>query len=341
MSIKKQGKYTFQMECQNPFVITMHHLDHFPKGNGKSRPLDKIPVSNSEEFDLDAPWRMYYGKEVPGFPAHPHRGFETVTIVTQGVVDHTDGLGASGRYANGDVQWMTAGKGLQHCEMFPLIHEDKPNTMELFQIWLSLAGKQRMDPPDYKMLWREDIPVIKKNNEKGAESRITLIAGEVDGIHAVPPTSSSWAANPENHLSIQLIELDPKGNVTIASVSKTLNRSLYLYEGSGVSLENITLGNKEYVFLSGDEDVKLENVGDKVVKLLLLEAEPIPEKILAYGPFVMSSEEEIRQAYIDYQATQFGGWPFETEEVYHKPDQVRYAKYADGRIETPEANSAD
>lgn len=90
--------------------------------------------SIGQDFAPNQPWRMYHGEHVPGFPAHPHRGFETVTIVTKGLVDHSDSLGAAGRFGFGDVQWMTAGKGVQHCEMFPLINQEQDNPLELFQI---------------------------------------------------------------------------------------------------------------------------------------------------------------------------------------------------------------
>ena len=82
-----------------------------------------------DDFIIKDGFRMYHGKSVPGFPGHPHRGFETITVVRKGIVDHADSMGASGRYGNGDVQWMTAGKGVQHSEMFPLIHSDKENTI--------------------------------------------------------------------------------------------------------------------------------------------------------------------------------------------------------------------
>ncbi|MCR3956651.1 MAG: pirin family protein [Gudongella sp.] len=332
MAILERGSYKHQMPTQNPFVASMHHLDRFPRGNGNLGPSSM--KKDNEGFDLSADWRMYYGKKVPGFPAHPHRGFETVTIVTEGFVDHTDGLGSRGRYGQGDVQWMTAGKGLQHCEMFPLINEDKPNTMELFQIWLSLDHAHRMVEPDYKMLWNENIPRISMG-EDGKETRITLIAGELNGIKAVQPTKDSWANNPDNKLSIQLIELDPGVEYELPAGSPTMKRSIYNYYDGLVRIEGKELRKKMYMFLSADEPSKVVNESGSVVKLLLLESEPIDEPILAYGPFVMTTKEEIRQAYNDYQETQFGGWPFLEQEVAHDKDLGRFAEYPDGSAEKP------
>lgn len=324
--IIKKGNFEHQMPTQNPFIVSMHHLDYFPKGN------EELGPKTTEGKDIN--WRMYYGKSIPGFPAHPHRGFETVTVVTKGVVDHTDGLGSKGRYADGDVQWMTAGKGLQHCEMFPLVKDDEENTLELFQVWLSLDQANRMVEPDYKMLWKEDIPVIVKG-EKNKETRITLVAGELDNIKALKPTENSWANNPKNKLSIQLIELDPEAIYDIPKVSETLNRAIYHYSGGTLNVIDDILENREYMFLPGNEVTNLKNNSKQIVKLLLLESEPINEPILSHGPFVMTTKEEIQQAYTDYRATEFNGWPFNETGVVHDKSQPRFAEYPDGRIEKP------
>jgi len=332
MTILEKGSYQHQMPTQNPFVASMHHLDYFPKGNKNMGPI--AMKKENEAFNLKADWRMYYGENVPGFPAHPHRGFETITIVTEGIVDHTDGLGSRGRYGNGDVQWMTAGKGLQHCEMFPLLNEDKENTLELFQVWLSLDQKNRMVDPDYKMLWSEEIPNI-TIQDKDKQVRITLIAGELMGQKAVKPTKDSWAIRPENRLSIQLIEIDPGADYSIPVSSETLKRSIYNYSDGIALVEGEELSRKMYMFLSCESETKVVNKSDQVVKILLLESEPINEPILPYGPFVMTTKEEIRQAYEDYQNTQFGGWPFPKAEVVHSKNLLRFAEYPDGRKERP------
>lgn len=336
--IIEKGRIEFSLKTQNPFVATMYHVDHFPAGDGRLGPIIKKPHNREGDFGADADWHMYYGKTVPGFPAHPHRGFETITVVMQGTVDHTDGLGSMGRYADGDVQWMTAGKGLQHAEMFPLLKADGENTLELFQIWLSLDHTHRMVEPDYKMLWREDIPIVKLFNEHGKCTQITVIAGEVDGKTAPMPTKDSWANNPENHLSIQIFEMEPGASCSISGISSSLNRSLYFYVGDEITAENTTLKNSEYIFVEGDVDLKITNTGKETAKILLLESEPIQEPIIARGSYVMTTEEEILQARRDFRETRFGGWPFDDTEVYHSADQVRFAKHADGTVEYPNKN---
>lgn len=102
---------------------------------------------NGADFSPTAPYRMYHGDKIPGFPQHPHCGFETLTATVSGIIDHSDSMGGAGRYGNGDLQWMTAGKGICHCEMFPLVNDKGPNTLKLFQIWLNLpASSKRVDP---------------------------------------------------------------------------------------------------------------------------------------------------------------------------------------------------
>ena len=160
MKIQKLG---FPWETEDPFLMTVHHKDAYPSGNEEQGPNVSLEGRNlGEDFTLRDGFRMYHGTTVPGFPVHPHRGFETVTVVLEGFVDHFDSYGSSGRFGNGDVQWMTAGKGCQHTEMFPLIHQDRDNPLKLFQIWLNLPAKDKFAEPDYKMLWAEDIPELQQ-----------------------------------------------------------------------------------------------------------------------------------------------------------------------------------
>ena len=132
VAIKPLG---FPWETRDPFLFCVHHLDTYPKANanlGPDAPLDGRYIGH--DFVVKDAWLMYHGSKVPGFPSHPHRGFETITIVQKGLIDHSDSMGAAARFGNGDVQWMTAGKGVQHSEMFPLLSREGDNPLELFQI---------------------------------------------------------------------------------------------------------------------------------------------------------------------------------------------------------------
>ena len=131
-------------------------------------------------------WRMYHGEVVPGFPQHPHRGFETVTFVRRGLIDHSDSLGATARFGRGDVQWLTAGKGIVHCEMFPLLDRDEPNPVELFQIWLNLPPEDKLVEPHFTMLWADDIPRQVTLDPEGRATEITVIAGSLGDLVAAP-----------------------------------------------------------------------------------------------------------------------------------------------------------
>src|SRR5277367_1237101 len=149
----------FPWQTEDPFLFCVHHDDAYPAGDGKLGPAASLEGRDlGKDFAGKDGWRMYHGSVVPGFPQHPHRGFETVTIVRRGLVDHSDSLGAAARFGGGDVQWVTAGKGIVHCEMFPLLAREEANPLELFQIWLNLPRANKMVAPHFTMLWREKIP---------------------------------------------------------------------------------------------------------------------------------------------------------------------------------------
>lgn len=323
----------FTWQTQDPFLFCVHHLDHYPRGNEILGPA--VPLSGrnlGQDFTLKDGWRMYHGERIPGFPAHPHRGFETVTIVLNGFVDHSDSHGAAGRYGNGDVQWMTAGRGLQHAEMFPLLNKDKDNPLELFQIWLNLPRNKKFCDPFYTMLWSEDIPIVKEYDQSNRLTEITLIAGSKANIQAPIPAPDSWAADPENEVFIWLISMDEQANWSIPASPFGLNRTLYFYKGSGINIAGIDIQPYHSVQLLADQSVTIKNGSEKGY-LLLLQGKPINEPVIQHGPFVMNTMEEIRQAFYDYRQTQFGGWPWHEYDHVHAPDSGRFARYADGKEE--------
>ena len=129
---------------------------------------------------------MYHGEIVPGFPQHPHRGFETVTIVRRGLIDHSDSLGATARFGRGDVQWLTAGRGIVHSEMFPLLDSAEPNPVELFQIWLNLPARDKMVEPHFTMLWEPNDPA---RIEAPGVLEVRVVAGKLGD--ATPPVAAA------------------------------------------------------------------------------------------------------------------------------------------------------
>ncbi len=323
----------FAWQTNNPFLFCVHHLDNFPPGNDQLGPNASLEGRNlGQDFTLKDGWRMYHGERVPGFPAHPHRGFETVTVVLQGFVDHSDSHGAAGRYGNGDVQWMTAGSGLQHSEMFPLLNKTEKNPYELFQIWLNLPKSNKFCKPHFKMLWNEEIPFYKEQDNKGKSIEVRIIAGGIGDVVAPPPAPDSWAADEKNEVAIWLVKLEDNAEWRLPPASFGINRSLYFYKGSSLEIAGINLESYHSVDLLADQNVLIKN-GDKDAYILLLQGKAIDEPVVQYGPFVMNSREEIQKAFDDFRKTQFGGWPWKRFDNVHPKDKGRFARYADGKEE--------
>jgi len=335
--IMKIQPIDFQWQMEDPFIFCAHHNDDYPEGNEDQAIASPLWGRNiGSDFSGKDGWSMYHGETVPGFPAHPHRGFETVTIVLKGVVDHHDSKGARGRYGNGDVQWLTTGAGCQHSEMFPLVNGERGNPLELFQIWLNLPAKDKFALPAFKMLWGEDIPVTETAEGNGKKTSVRIIAGSINGKEAVTPCPDSWAYKKENHVGIFLLRMEPDAVFTISAGTETMNRNLYFYEGKGtISIDNTQVSSSNRIKLAACREIKLTN-GKEESLLLLLEAEPIKEAVVQYGPIVMNTEQEVRQAFMDFQATRFGGWKWNRPDPVNDVTSGRFADYIDGRKEKRE-----
>ena len=320
----------FPWATSDPFLYCVYHADQYPKGNGEFGPAVSLAGRDlGNDFVKKDGWRMYHGKSIPGFPVHPHRGFETVTVVRNGVVDHSDSLGGAGRYGHGDVQWMTAGSGIQHSEMFPLLNTDRPNPLELFQIWLNLPGKSKFVEPYYAMMWKEQIPVVPIRDDNGLESRLEIIAGQYNGEAAPAPPPDSWAANADNEVAIWYIQMEAHATLNLPVASKGVRRTLYFFEGDRVKINDSYVGQGNYIELEAHLPILMDN-GDREGRFLLLQGKPIQEPVVNYGPFVMNTEEEIRQTFSDYRETQFGGWPWPRPDMVHPEDKGRFALHPGG-----------
>jgi redox-sensitive bicupin YhaK (pirin superfamily) len=319
----------FPWEGLDPFIFTVHHVDAYPAGNEDLGPDESLAGRQiGTDFSYLNGWSMYHGDVVPGFPQHPHRGFETVTVVRSGYVDHSDSLGATARYGEGDVQWLTTGTGIMHAEMFPLIDPVGPNPLELFQIWLNLPPESKLVPAYFGMLWGEDIPTI--NPAPGVV--VDVIAGPIDRHRPPSAPPDSWASRPDSHLAIWLIRLAPDARWEVPPAPAEVSRMLHCFQGTDVRIGSTRFDARVGARLQPHVRTALENHGEPA-ELLLLQGRPIGAPVFQLGPFVMNSAEELRTAVDDYHRTQFGGWPWSRRDPVHDRTEGRFAIHADGKVE--------
>ncbi|HEY1554807.1 MAG TPA: pirin family protein [Kofleriaceae bacterium] len=333
----------------DPFLFCVHHDDAYPAGNEQLGPAASLAGRRlGEDFAGKDGWRMYHGETVPGFPQHPHRGFETVTLVRRGLIDHSDSLGAAARFGRGDAQWLTAGAGIVHSEMFPLLARDAANPVELFQIWLNLPRASKMVAPYFSMLWADAIPHVElsgtgssvpgpESSVPGPESSVpgvavTVVAGALGEQRPPAPPPDSWAARADSDVAIWSIRLAAGASWTLPAARAGSNRALYFFAGRTVTVAGRVLDAHAGIRLRPDVEVPVV-AGDDPVELLLLQGRPIGEQVVQHGPFVMNSPAEIQQAFLDYQRTRFGGWPWPSDDPTHGRDRGRFARHADGRVE--------
>ena len=300
----------------DPFLMVGFHSDVFPARNS-----------------LD---------QTPGFPQHPHYGFETVTVVGRGntVTDHADSMGGSGRYGDGDVQWMCAGRGISHSEMIGLRNADTQNVGQVFQLWLNLPAKSKKCEPHTTMMWAEDIPEVR--GEGGATVK------HIAGPDALRPPPNSWAADAPNNVRIQRITLEPGATYTLERTAATTALNLYPFQfaesaqlrvaaaaagdavcssGTGAIEQTLLSLTDGKVTVKVTDPVTLENTGSSgSVEVLLLEANPIGEPVTQQGPFVAASKDELEEVFLAYQQGKLvDKWPWGSEGPCHGSSKRFYA----------------
>src|SRR5688572_14891714 len=250
----------FPWQTFDPFLFCVHHDDAYPAGNEQLGPAASLAGRDiGQDFSGLDGWSMYHGDVVPGFPQHPHRGFETVTIVRRGLIDHSDSLGAAARFGHGDVQWITAGKGIVHSEMFPLLDRDGPNPLELFQIWLNLPSVNKLAPPHFEMFWNDAVPRITTRDPAGRATEVVVVAGAFEGRRPPAPPPSSWAAHPAAEVAILTLRLEPDAVFTLPAAVSGLSRMLYLFRGAGLRVGERHIPASSGLQLHSELPVTLEN----------------------------------------------------------------------------------
>ena len=261
----------------------------FPGG----RTMNNERMSPFFLMDYNAKTDFHPTDKPRGVGVHPHRGFETVTIVYHGKVAHHDSAGNNGVIKEGDVQWMTAASGVLHKEYHEEEFSRKGGLLQMVQLWVNLPSKYKMTPAKYQSLENKDLMKVVLNDGK---SILELIAGEYNGIQGTATTFS-----PVNLFNAKLIP----GAKACFSFNRNFNTGILVIEGEIKINESKTATENHFVLFSHDgEEIVIEAVNKSVV--LILSGEPINEPIASYGPFVMNTEAEIRQAYEDFNNGKFG-----------------------------------
>jgi redox-sensitive bicupin YhaK (pirin superfamily) len=334
--IKRLGPLGFPWQTPDPFLMCVYHQDAYPAGNERLGPAVSLAGRNiGQDFEGKDGWRMYHGDTVPGFPRHPHRGFETVTLVRRGFIDHSDSLGATARFGQGDAQWLTAGKGIEHSEMFPLLDAHGPNPLELFQIWLNLPAADKFSTPHFSMLWADTIPQLIARDDAGLTTEVTLVAGQLGDLRPPQPPPSSWASHADADVAIWTIKMAPHATWTLPRAKAGSNRTLYFFRGQSLQIAGTPVRSSAAIDLHAEQDALLIN-GPAESELLLLQGRPIAEPVAQYGPFVMNTQEQVQQAFEDYRRTQFGGWHWHAAGPVHAREETRFARRPDDKVERPE-----
>ncbi|QMT36314.1 pirin family protein [Neisseria wadsworthii] len=246
-------------------------------------------------LDYAAPYRFAPNRGKPhGVGQHPHKGFETVTIAYQGEVAHRDSAGGGGVIKEGDVQWMTAGAGIIHEEFHSEAFSKTGGMFEIVQLWVNLPAKNKNAPARYQHLAKENIPVVPLPNQAGY---LRLIAGEHEGVKG--------AADTFTEMNVWDVVLNA-GSEAVIAVPETHSLSMVVLRGDAVFNGKERAGAGQLVgFEQGGGEVRIKAEGGEV-KILLLSGVPIDEPVVGYGPFVMNTEEEIRQAVKDFKSGHFG-----------------------------------
>jgi quercetin 2,3-dioxygenase len=262
-----------------------------------------FPKASFSEFDpfllLDEMGPMEVGPgEAKGAPDHPHRGFETVTYLLSGDVEHKDSRGHAGRLRPGDVQWMTAGAGVIHAEMPSREFARDGGRMHGFQLWVNLPQRDKMIKPRYQEIPNSQIP---KATSADGLVKVSVIAGAAMGEKAVIETRT-----PIIYLHYRI---EPGGAAT-QRVPGAYNTFAYVVEGNGLfGAEDERAGDGQMVLFAQDGDeIRVENpsTSKATLEVLLIAGVPLNEPVARYGPFVMNTQTEIRQAIDDYQQGRMG-----------------------------------
>jgi len=249
-------------------------------------------------LDYNAPQYFSATEHPRGVGAHPHRGFETVTVAYDGKVEHHDNRGNHGVIETGDVQWMTAGAGILHKEYHEKNFSKNGGMLHMVQLWVNLPKKDKLTEPKYQALTKDNMGIYKLDNNEG---EIRIIAGEVNGVKGPGSTFSN--------INMYNVSLENHGR-TILNEPSNFNTGLLILNGEIKINEDRVCKEKDFVLFDNVEgSISIEAVSEKAL-FLVLSGEPLNEPVVSHGPFVMNTKEEIYKAYEDFENGKFGTFEF-------------------------------
>lgn len=332
-SILKVQDAILHWDCEDPFIFATHHYDLYPKGNTQQAPpYEEIRRrSLGHDYDKLFGYRMYDGKVSPGFPLHPHWGYETFSVASKGYVDHFDNRGNQGRYGYGDMQWVSAGSLYCHDEIYPLAFMDRDNPVLLTQIHVNLPLEKKGTEPVVRTVWMEDIPAV-----KGEGWTASVYCGEFADVKGVPANPVSWAADPSHHVSIVKLDMEPGASVEVGP-TEAAHRNVYVTDGKA------TVEGEEFPH---DTRLKMDTsatftitMGKEPCEVWILEGDPIGEKQAAFGPAVLGSLDEVRKANRYVNEHIMDGWCWDYVNEKQDLGTERFFQAADGTVSAPKSRN--
>ncbi len=318
-------------DTEDPFIFASHHEDDYPKGNAQmAPPLMEISGRNlGRDYQKFFGFRMYNGKVVPGFPLHAHWGYETVTLPQIGYVDHSDSEGNTGRFGFGDVQWVSAPSFYEHCEMYPLVDQENRNPNDITQLMIALPLEMKNLPEiSVNTVWKEDMPIIRSEG-----CAVQIIGGEFGGKSVSSPSEHSWADGTHG-VRILRIEMEPDAKLRIDPAAEGANRNLYYVSGDRADIMGEEVIWNARMKIAASADIDIQNGKERSV-FWLLEGIPIGQRMSMFGPVMLSSDAEVREAMQTIRKQELERWPWELVDRVNPIDSGRFMLRKDGTRETP------
>lgn len=262
--------------------------NYFPEGKNLLERFSPFAL-----MDYNAPKEFPPSRSPKGIGPHPHRGIETVTFAFQGSVEHHDNAGNHGIIYPGDVQWMTAGAGIMHKEYHEKEFQEKGGVFHMIQLWISLPKKDKLTKPRYQALKKEDMGKVKLEKDSG---HVEIVAGEFEGVKGPALTFSP--------MNIYILDLKAGGRINLNEAGN-YNTAILMIAGE-LDINNTSCRENDFILFENREGIiAIDNIKSDS-KLIVLSGEPLDEPAIARGPFVMNTQEELKEAMLDYREGNFG-----------------------------------